>query len=206
MNNILPSIQSDIISVSEINQRAKFLLESQIGLVWISGEISNLSQPTSGHCYFSLKDSRAQIRCACFKRIKSQLNFELKNGQQVIVQANASLYTARGDYQFVANSQVIPAGDGLLQLKFNQLKALCTKRGWFAPEKKQPIPKKINTLGIITSSTGAALQDILKVLKRRAPLLSIIIYPSLVQGEQAADSLRRAINIANQRQECECLY
>ena len=194
----------NVISVSELNHRSKSALEQSIGLTWVTGEISNLAQPMSGHCYFSLKDSQSQVRCACFRGVKSTVNFALENGQQIIVMARVSLYEPRGDYQLIVQ-KILLAGDGLLQIKFNQLKKLCEQKGWFRTEHKKMLPKNIHTLGIITSSTGAAIQDVIKVLRRRSPLLSLIIYPTLVQGAQAAPSICQAIRTANKRNECDVL-
>ncbi len=203
-NNINTANLTSVISVSELNKNSKHLLETHIGLIWISGEISNLARPASGHCYFSLKDSNAQVRAACFKRTIQQINFDLDNGQQVIVQAHVSLYEPRGDYQIIVQN-IILAGDGLLQIKFNQLKQQCASKGMFAAENKQALPASINTIGLITSATGATLQDMLTVLRRRAPLMSIIIYPTAVQGKAASKSICKAITIANQRGECDSL-
>jgi exodeoxyribonuclease VII large subunit len=195
---------TEVVSVSELNRKSKNLLELNIGLIWISGEISNLAKPASGHCYFSLKDSNAQVRAACFKRTYQQIDFKLENGQEVIVQARVSLYEPRGDYQIIAQN-IILAGDGLLQLKFNQLKKKCENKGMFATANKKPLPDIINTIGLITSATGAALQDMLKVLRRRSPLISVIVYPTVVQGKAASEAICQAINTANQRCECEAL-
>jgi exodeoxyribonuclease VII large subunit len=193
-----------VFSVTQLNQQAKRLLESNLGVIWICGEISNLSQPSSGHCYFSLKDKNAQVRCACFKIIKQNLNFKLSNGLQVIMRARVSLYPSRGDYQLIAQA-MLAAGDGLLQLQFQQLKKECEEKGWFSSDLKKEVPKKINTIGIVTSATGAAIKDVLKVLKRRSPTLSIIIYPTLVQGSTASKKIAQSIEQANQRNECDLL-
>ena len=203
LTTMTPTITSKIYSISELNLTVKSLLESKFDSLWISGEISNLSKPSSGHLYFSLKDNNAQIRCALFRGYQNQ-NFPLSNGQQILVQANISLYEARGDYQLIVKS-VYPIGDGLLQLKFEKLKQELNTKGLFNPEHKQPLPKTPTQIAIITSSTGAALQDILKVLKRRCPLIPVIIYPTLVQGQQAATQIATMINVANQRQECDVI-
>jgi exodeoxyribonuclease VII large subunit len=205
MNNSLNTVNiAEVLSVSELNKTSKNLLETHIGLRWISGEISNLARPVSGHCYFSLKDDKAQVRGACFKRTVQQMGFELSNGQQVLIQAQVSLYEPRGDYQIIAQN-IILSGEGLLQIKFNQLKKSCEKKGMFALENKKKLPSIINTIGLITSTSGAALQDMLKVLKRRSPLISVIIYPATVQGKTAAATICKAIETANLRSECDAL-
>jgi exodeoxyribonuclease VII large subunit len=203
-NTISTDTLENVISISELNRTSRQLLEQSIGLIWVTGEISNLAQPMSGHCYFSLKDNQSQARCACFRGVKNSINFNLENGQQVVVLAKVSLYEPRGDYQLIIQ-KVLLSGDGLLQFKFNELKKLCEKKGWFDAKHKKPRPHKVHTLGIITSSTGAAIQDIIKVLQRRSPLVSLIIYPTLVQGAHAAPEIVKAIQIANQRDECDLL-
>jgi exodeoxyribonuclease VII large subunit len=200
----LPTVEQPILSVSELNQISKSILENSLGVQLITGEISNLATPSSGHRYFSLKDDQAQVRCALFKRNYNKPQIELKNGQQVIVQANVSLYAARGDYQLIVN-EVTDSGTGVLQIQFEKLKRKLFNQGLFDPKHKTPLPHEANTIGVITSSSGAALQDILKVLKRRFPAIRVIIYPSLVQGQTASKDLINAIQTANQRNESDLL-
>ncbi len=200
----LPKSEPIILSVSELNQISKSILENSLGSQLITGEISNLATPSSGHRYFSLKDNKAQVRCALFKRNYQKPHIEIKNGQQVIVQANVSLYAARGDYQLIVN-EVTDSGAGILQLQFEKLKKKLLSEGLFDTKHKAPLPHQANTIGIITSSSGAALQDILKVLKRRFPAIHIIIYPTLVQGKTASKDLIKAIQTANQRNESDLL-
>nr|WP_235203187.1 exodeoxyribonuclease VII large subunit [Vibrio fluvialis] len=175
-----------------------------MGIVWLLGEISNFSAPVSGHWYLTLKDSRAQVKCAMFKGSNRLVRFKPQNGQQVLVKARLSLYEPRGDYQIIIESMQ-PEGDGRLQQEFDQLKMQLAAEGLFAQTLKKPLPEHPRCVGIITSKTGAALHDILHVLKRRDPSLPIIIYPTLVQGEDAAIQIAQAIGRANARGECDVL-
>lgn len=195
---------STIYSVSELNSEANTLLTEHFYTVWVTGEISNLSRPNSGHLYFSLKDHQAQIRCALFRFQHQKIDFTLENGQQVIVLAQVSLYEPRGDFQLIV-SQVQLAGIGKLQIAFEKLKNELEKAGLFDEKNKKALPLFPKKIGIITSTTAAALQDILKVLKKRAPYISIIIYPTLVQGEQAAMQITTAIQQANQHALCDVI-
>jgi exodeoxyribonuclease VII large subunit len=195
---------STILSVKDLNQMVKELLCDAIGQIWLMGEISNFSRPSSGHWYFSLKDDSAQVRCAMFRNSNFRAGFTPQNGQQVLVRATVTLYEARGEYQLVID-KIQPAGAGLLQQKFEQLKQKLSDEGLFDPIYKQPLPENIRTVGIITSSTGAALHDICQILKRRDPSLHLIIYPTQVQGNEAAGQIAKMIQIANIRQECDVL-
>jgi exodeoxyribonuclease VII large subunit len=195
---------STILSVKDLNQMVKELLCDAIGQIWLMGEISNFSRPSSGHWYFSLKDDSAQVRCAMFRNSNFRAGFTPQNGQQVLVRATVTLYEARGEYQLVID-KIQPAGAGLLQQKFEQLKQKLSDEGLFDPMYKQPLPENIRTVGIITSSTGAALHDICQILKRRDPSLHLIIYPTQVQGNEAAGQIAKMIQIANIRQECDVL-
>ncbi len=197
-------VERKIYTVSELNNLSRQLLENNIGRRWISGEISNLTSASSGHIYFNLKDSAAMVRCALFRQNGRLLNFSLKNGLQVLVFGQISLYETRGDYQLIVQT-VEQSGDGLLQKAFAELKKRLNEAGLFAADKKKPLPILPATIGIITSPTGAALHDILTVLKRRFPAIPIIIYPTLVQGEKAADQIVKALETANSRNECEVL-
>lgn len=195
---------STILSVKDLNQMVKDLLADALGQIWLVGEISNFSKPTSGHWYFTLKDDKAQVRCAMFRNANMRTGFTPQDGQQVLVNASVTLYEARGEYQLVIN-KLQQAGVGLLQQKFDQLKKKLQDEGLFEQSHKKPLPNTIQTIGIITSSTGAALHDICQILKRRDPSLHIIIYPTLVQGEGAASKIAKMITLANQRQECDVL-
>lgn len=197
---ILPSI----FTVSRLNQTVRQLLEMEMGQIWLSAEISNLSQPASGHWYFTLKDDRAQLRCAMFRNSNRRTTFRPQNGQQVLVRASITLYEPRGDYQLIAESMQ-PAGDGLLQQQFEQLKQRLSAEGLFDQQHKQLLPAPAKRVGVITSASGAALHDILQVLKRRDPSLPVVIYPTLVQGAEAPLQILRAIETANRRNECDVL-
>lgn len=201
----MSSFQSpSIYTVSRLNQSVRLLLERELGQVWISGEISNFTQPSSGHWYFTLKDDTAQVRCAMFRNSNRRVTFRPQHGQQVLVRANITLYEPRGEYQVVVESMQ-PAGEGLLQQKYEQLKAKLAAEGLFDQQCKQSLPSPAHCVGVITSKTGAALHDILHVLKRRDPSLPVVIYPTAVQGEDAPAQIVRAIELANARQECDVL-
>lgn len=193
-----------IYTVSRLNQTVRMLLEQQMGQVWISGEISNFTQPASGHWYFTLKDDGAQVRCAMFRNSNRRVTFRPQHGQQVLVRANITLYEPRGDYQIIVES-IQPAGVGLLQQQFEQLKQKLSQEGLFDAQHKQPLPSPAHQIGVITSKTGAALHDILHVLQRRDPSLPVVIYPTAVQGDDAPAQIVRAIELANQRAECDVL-
>lgn len=201
---MLPSQSPAIFTVSRLNQTVRLLLEHEMGQVWISGEISNFTQPASGHWYFTLKDDTARVRCAMFRNSNRRVTFRPQHGQQVLVRANITLYEPRGDYQIIVESMQ-PAGEGLLQQKYEQLKAKLQAEGLFDQQYKKPLPSPAHCVGVITSKTGAALHDILHVLKRRDPSLPVIIYPAAVQGDDAPGQIVRAIELANQRNECDVL-
>ncbi|EJL6956378.1 exodeoxyribonuclease VII large subunit [Vibrio cholerae] len=194
----------NIYTVSRLNSEVRLLLENEMGIVWLVGEISNFSAPVSGHWYLTLKDSQAQVKCAMFKGNNRLVNFKPQNGQQVLVKARLSLYEPRGDYQIILETMQ-PEGDGRLQQQFEQLKMQLAAEGLFAQTRKKPLPENPRCVGIITSRTGAALHDILHVLKRRDPNLPVVIYPTLVQGEEAAIQIAQAIGRANTRAECDVL-
>ncbi|WP_286933953.1 exodeoxyribonuclease VII large subunit [Leclercia sp. UBA5958] len=201
---MLSSQSPSIFTVSRLNQTVRLLLEQEMGQVWISGEISNFTQPSSGHWYFTLKDDTAQVRCAMFRNSNRRVTFRPQHGQQVLVRANITLYEPRGDYQIIVESMQ-PAGEGLLQQKYEQLKAKLSAEGLFDQQYKQPLPAPAHCVGVVTSKTGAALHDILHVLKRRDPSLPVIIYPTAVQGDDAPGQIVRAIELANARRECDVL-
>lgn len=194
----------NIYSVSSLNRAAKSLLETGLGVIWLSGEISNLTIAVSGHWYFTLKDHSAQIKCAMFRGNNSRAGFTPKHGQQVLVRAKLSLYEARGDYQLIVETMA-PEGDGLLKQQFEELKCQLAAQGLFSESLKKILPEIIKRVGIVTSSTGAALHDMLSVLQRRDPRLQVIIYPSQVQGQGSALSVASQIALANVRNECDVL-
>lgn len=197
-------MNDNILSVSELNFQVKSCLEQNIGSILLMGEISNLVIAASGHWYFSLKDERAQVSCAMFRGNNSRTNLSPKNGQKVVVKASVSLYEPRGDYQLII-SQIQLHGVGLLQQRYEKLKQQLQEEGLFDVLHKKPKPAAIKTIGIITSSTGAAFHDICTVLNRRDPSLNIILYPSLVQGNLAAQNIVQQIKLANKRKECDVL-
>lgn len=193
-----------VYTVAELNRETKNLLFSHFAFIQVEGEISNLSTPSSGHIYFSLKDSKAQIRCAMFKSQQRRLGFKPKNGLQVIISAQVSLYEARGDYQLIVD-KMQEAGEGDLQIAFEQLKAKLLNEGLFDQSLKQTLPEIPKQIGIITSPTGAAVQDILSVLKRRFPAIPVIIYPTPVQGETAKLEITQTIETANQQNQVDVI-
>ncbi|KAA6101817.1 MULTISPECIES: exodeoxyribonuclease VII large subunit [unclassified Pantoea] len=195
---------ANIFTVSRLNTTVRQLLENEMGLVWLSAEISNFTQPASGHWYFTLKDDGAQVRCAMFRNSNRRVSFRPQHGQQVLVRASITLYEPRGDYQLIIES-MHPAGEGLLQQQFEQLKARLAAEGLFDQQFKQPLPEPARQVGVITSATGAALHDVLRVLHRRDPSLPVVIYPTAVQGVDAPAAIVRAIELANQRDECDVL-
>jgi exodeoxyribonuclease VII large subunit len=193
-----------VLSVSQLNNAARALLESEFMHVMVEGELSNFVCPASGHWYFSLKDDKAQVRCAMFRMANRHLRIQPENGAHVQVQAKVSLYAPRGDYQLIVEF-LEEVGDGALRRAYEKLKMQLDKDGLFAESEKQALPKMPKAIGVVTSSTGAAIRDIINVLHRRCPLIPIIIYPTLVQGEQAAKNIAEMIQLANQRQECDVL-
>jgi exodeoxyribonuclease VII large subunit len=187
---------NDVFTVTQLNQRAKQLLEITFSSIKVEGEISNLSRPSSGHWYFTLKDKGAQVRCAMFRSRTAQVKFQPKEGDQIVVRGKVSLYENRGDYQLIVDAMK-PAGEGQLQQAFIQLKQKLGAEGLFAPESKQALPPQIKRIAVITSPTGAAIHDILTVLKRRFPAIEVDIYPVQVQGKEAAQQIIWSINQAN---------
>jgi exodeoxyribonuclease VII large subunit len=193
-----------IYSVAELNSSARLLLSSHFGTIWVEGEISNLSQPGSGHLYFTLKDRDAQVRCALFKGSARALAFRPANGMSVLARAQVGLYEPRGDYQLIVD-YLEEAGDGALRRAFEALKAKLAAEGLFDPARKKPIPVPPRCLGIIASPAGAAVRDILSVLARRFPALPVIIFPVKVQGEEAKRDIVRALDQAERLGECDAL-
>ena len=198
------SSQRNTLTVTELNRATSQLLNEHFFSVLVEGEISNLSAPSSGHLYFSLKDSNAQVRCAMFKTQQRKLSFKPENGKQVIVKAQVSLYEPRGDFQLIIE-HLEEAGDGALRRAFDLLKVKLSEEGLFSPATKQSIPALPGTIGIITSPSGAAIRDILTVLKRRFTAVPIIVYPVAVQGHNAKHEIAKAIALANEHQLCDVL-
>lgn len=209
MNRYTPSSaangrEQQVFTVTRLNSAVRMILEQDLGLVWLTGELSNLAMPSSGHWYFSLKDLGAQVRCAMFKGNNRRVAFRPQDGMQVLVQARVSLYEPRGDYQLIIESMQ-PAGDGVLALRFEELKRRLGAEGLFDEGRKRPLPREPRAVGLVTSATGAALHDMLTVLKRRAPDLPIFIYPTQVQGSAAIGQIVAAIGLANRRAEVDVL-
>jgi exodeoxyribonuclease VII large subunit len=196
--------EAKVFSVKEINRLVRELLEQSFPSFWISGEISNFISASSGHWYFSLKDDEAQVRCTMFKNKNMAADWVPKNGEKIEAKCFIGLYEARGEYQL--NIELIRhAGAGLLSEAFNQLKEKLLKEGLFEPSRKKPIPQFPKSIGVITSPTGAAIEDILITLKRRSPHIPVFIYPTLVQGKEAPSAIVKALEIANTRMECDVL-
>ncbi len=193
MNNILDQ-NKEIISVGELNRSAKMILESNFSSVSVLGEISNLAQPSSGHIYFTLKDAEGSIRCAMFKNQKMRMNFTPKDGDQCVLKGQVSLYTARGDYQLIVR-QMQPAGVGNLMQQFEELKQKLDKEGLFDPLKKKDIPSPPKHIGVITSASTAALQDVITTIKRRAPSSQVTLSPAMVQGDTAPQAIIKALDL-----------
>ncbi|MGB2041472.1 MAG: exodeoxyribonuclease VII large subunit [Porticoccaceae bacterium] len=193
-----------ILSVSQLNRSVRHLLETQLPMLWVEGEISNFARPASGHWYLTLKDDQAQVRCAMFRNANQRVNFQPANGTQVLVRCRAGLYEGRGEYQLVVE-HMEEAGFGALQRKFEQLKQQLTHEGLFDNQHKQPMPESLSHIGVITSATGAAIRDILSVLNRRFPAIQVTVFPTAVQGEQAAGQIVDALTLANQHGQCDAL-
>ncbi len=194
----------DIYTVSRLNSEVRLTLELQFQTLWLQGEVSNFVAAASGHWYFSLKDSAAQVKCAMFKMANRNSSFRPQNGQQVLIRARISVYEPRGEYQLLAEF-IESAGAGLLKQQFEQLKAKLQAEGLFDPARKKALPAQVQRVGVITSPTGAAVRDIVTVLARRAPGIEVIIYPSQVQGETAAAQLRNMLSSAIRRNEVDVL-
>jgi exodeoxyribonuclease VII large subunit len=200
----LVDFSRDIWSVSRLNAEVRAVLDGSFPLVWVQGEISNLSQPASGHLYFSLKDAGAQVRCALFRQKRRLLALSPANGQQVLVRARVGLYEPRGDFQLLVE-HLEPAGEGALRIELERRKRRLAAEGLFDEALKRPLPRFARRVGLITSASGAAVHDLLTVLGRRLPLLPVLIYPAQVQGDGAAASLIDALDLANRRRDCDLL-
>ena len=193
-----------VYSVSRLNREVRALLERGLGVVWVEGELSNLSLPASGHWYFSLKDRDAQLRCAMFRLKNSQLGFTPSAGQHVLARGRVSLYEPRGEYQLIVE-YLEEAGIGALQRQFERLKAKLAAEGLFALERKRSLPRFPRRIGVVTSPSGAAIRDVLHILARRFPPAAVLIYPTPVQGEAAVPAIVAALQLASARAECDVL-
>jgi exodeoxyribonuclease VII large subunit len=195
---------TEILSVSDLNQQVRQLLEQSFAIIQVEGEISNFVCPSSGHWYFTLKDNRAQVRCALFRNRSRFLKYRPQNGDRVLLRAKVSLYEGRGEYQLIGE-YLEAAGSGELQAAFEALKQKLQLEGLFDPKHKQTLPAIPQHIGVITSATGAAIQDILSVLKRRFPAIPISLYPAAVQGDGAPTQLIQALELANRSALCDVL-
>ena len=194
----------DVLSISEVCQQVRDILNLHLPILWVEGEISNLSRPASGHWYLTLKDQKSQVSCAMFRNRNQNVHFIPDNGMQIIVRCKPDLYATQGKFQLIIE-EMEETGSGALQRQFEKLKIQLQKEGLFDNRYKQDLPKTIKQIGIITSPTGAAIQDILSVLKRRFPATKVSVFPSLVQGKQAAASIIEAIEFANRHNSCDVL-
>ena len=174
------------------------------GVIWVEGEISNLMRSAAGHVYFSLKDESASVRCAMFRMQNQSLDFELRDGMQILARTKVGLYKQRGEFQLIVE-YAEESGEGLLRQRFELLKQTLQKEGLFDEFHKKPLPKMPKTIGLVTSPKGAAVQDIIKTIKRRYSIVRVIVYPTLVQGNEATKKIASAIDIANQRDECDVI-
>ena len=195
---------SQVISVTELNRLARRVLEQQVPLMWVAGEISNCKRYESGHCYFTLKDATAQVECVLFRHKAQLVGWLPQDGMQVEVRACATLYEARGKFQLGVET-MRRAGFGALYEAFARLKLKLEREGLFDAARKRPMPRFPQVIGVVTSPQAAALRDVLTTLKRRMPRLSVILYPTLVQGDGAPQSLAAAISTASARGECDLL-
>jgi exodeoxyribonuclease VII large subunit len=198
------SPERNVYTVTRLNRDVRMLLERGLAVIWLEAELSNFSQPASGHWYFTLKDQDAQIRGAMFRQRNASLGFTPKSGQLVLVRGRVSLYEPRGDYQMIVD-HMEEAGIGALKREFERLKARLAAEGLFAPQLKRPLPAFPRRIGVITSPSGAAIRDILHILRRRYPPAGVLIYPTPVQGAAAVPALIRALGLASSRADCDVI-
>jgi exodeoxyribonuclease VII large subunit len=192
----LPFTERAVLTVSEVSERIKIVLEDTFFDIWVEGELSNLRTPSSGHSYLTLKDEQSQIRAVLFKMQRRYLRFDPKDGMLVIARGRISLYEPRGEYQLVID-YMEPKGIGALQIAFEQLKARLAQAGLFDPTRKRPLPMLPRCIGIVTSPTGAVIRDMLQILRRRFMNLHVCVYPVRVQGDGAAEEITRGIEALN---------
>ncbi len=189
-------LDREVLTVSQLNGRARVLLEDVFSNIWVEGEISNLARPASGHVYFTLKDSGAQVRCALFRNNAARVRQALRDGLAVKVRGKVSLFEGRGDYQLILDT-VEPAGDGALRLAFDALKEKLGNEGLFSSERKRALPAHPQRIGIVSSPTGAVIRDIISVFRRRAPQVELTLIPTAVQGREAINQIVRALQRAD---------
>ena len=196
--------QEHIYSISELNDEGASTLTHAFGVIWVEAEISNLMKSAAGHVYFSLKDESASVRCAMFRMQNQSLDFSLKDGMQILARAKVGLYKQRGEFQLIIE-YAEESGEGLLRQRFELLKQKLQKEGLFDERHKKSLPEIPESIGLVTSPQAAALQDILKTIKRRYPLVKVVLYPTPVQGNDATEKIASAIDIANLREECDVI-
>jgi len=201
---LIPEFTPAVITVSELNRMARLAIERTLPSAWIGGEISNLTQAPSGHWYFTLKDANATVRCAMFRNRNQFVDWRPENGMQVEVRAQATLYEPRGEFQLTV-AALRRAGLGALFEDFQRLKEKLEKEGLFDPARKRAMPDQPACIGVVTSPRAAALRDVLTTLKRRWPLARVVLYPTPVQGADAAGRITAAIRSAGERRECDVL-
>ncbi|HET7203103.1 MAG TPA: exodeoxyribonuclease VII large subunit [Steroidobacteraceae bacterium] len=194
----------EILTISQLNAQARMLLERGLGSVWLEGEVSNLARPSSGHWYFSLKDAGAQVRCAMFRTRAMLVRFPVRDGARVLARGRVSLYEARGEFQVVVE-HLEEAGEGALRRRFEDLKRKLLAEGLFEAARKRKPPTLPRRIGVITSPTGAAVRDVLHILRRRFPAVPVLVYPVAVQGEGAPREIVQALQLAGQRADCDVL-
>ena len=192
------NLDREVLSVSQLNSRARLLLEDVFASVWVEGEISNLAKPASGHIYFTLKDSQAQVRCALFRQNAARVRQALRDGLAVKVRGKVSLFEWRGDYQLIVDA-LEPAGDGALRLAFEALKEKLAGEGLFAAARKVALPAHPRRIGIVSSPSGAVIRDIISVFRRRAPQVELTLIPTAVQGREAVAQIVRALQLADRQ-------
>lgn len=192
----MTSANRQVITVSELNRDAKRLLESEFPMLFVEGEISNLAQPSSGHWYFTLKDDKAQVRCAMFRNRNHMVRFKPRNGQQIVVRGRISLYEGRGEFQMIAEF-LEDSGEGALRRAYEKLKQSLQEEGLFDETRKKPIPAMADHIAIVTSPSGAAIRDVITVMRRRFPAVRISILPVQVQGEESVPQIVQALATAN---------
>jgi exodeoxyribonuclease VII large subunit len=198
------SPERNVYTVTRLNREVRLLLERGLAVIWLEAELSNFSQPASGHWYFTLKDQDAQIRGAMFRQRNVSLGFTPKSGQLVLVRGRVSLYEPRGDYQMIVDLME-EAGIGALKREFERLKGRLAAEGLFAPQLKRPLPPFPRRIGVITSPSGAAIRDVLHILRRRYPPAQVLIYPTPVQGAAAVPALIQALDLASSRADCDVI-
>jgi exodeoxyribonuclease VII large subunit len=196
--------ERDVWTISRLNREVRLLVESGLPALWIEGEVSNFARPASGHMYFSLKDEGAQVRCALWRSAALKLAFVPRNGMQLLVRGRVSVYEPRGEYQLIVE-YAEEAGEGALRRRFEMLKAKLREEGLFDESAKRALPPLPRRIGVITSPTGAAVRDIIHVLRRRFPAVPVAIYPVPVQGDGAAAKIAAALALASRRAECDVL-